>query len=114
VNRSKQKGTAAESAVVDRLQAAGYPAERRALSGNKDRGDVSGIRARVGRVVIEIKACAQMALAAWVDEANVERDNDDAAIGVVWHKRKGKGSPLDWYVTMDGETFLRLLEAADQ
>lgn len=114
MSASKRKGTAAETAIVDRLQAAGYPAERRALTGSKDRGDVSGIRTRLGRVVIEVKNCAQMALAAWVDEAKLERDNDSATIGVVWHKRRGKGSPLDWYVTMDGDTFLRLLEAVDQ
>jgi hypothetical protein len=114
VSASKRKGTSAESAVVDHLQAAGYPAERRALSGAKDRGDVAGVRTRIGRIVIEVKNCAQMALGAWVDEANVERDNDDAVIGAVWHKRRGKGSPLDWYVTMDGDTFLKLLDAASQ
>lgn len=113
MSASKRKGTAGESAVVDTLQAAGYPAERRALSGAKDRGDVSGIRARIGRVVIEVKNCAQMALGAWVDEANAERDNDNAAIGVVWHKRRGKSSPLSWFVTMDGDTWLRVLEALD-
>ena len=40
MNRSKSKGTAAESAVRDYLLARGITAVRAALSGAEDRGDV--------------------------------------------------------------------------
>jgi hypothetical protein len=106
VSRSKAKGTAAETAVVQYLQAAGFAqTERRALNGNLDRGDIAGIPG----VVIEVKNCARQELPAWVAEAELERDNDNATLGVVWHKRRGKGSPRDWFVTMSGAQFAALL-----
>lgn len=103
--RPKDIGTRAESAVVAYLQAQGFPAERRALAGVNDRGDVAGIDG----IVIEIKDCARMELAEWVKEANREA-LPILVPGVVWHKRRGKGSPADWYVTMDGATFVALLK----
>lgn len=39
-----------------------------------------------------------------------QRGNDDAAIGVVVHKKAGSQNPADQYVSMDLETFARLLE----
>lgn len=104
---SKQKGTRAESAVVKFLRSYGWDAaERRTLSGSKDKGDIAGIP----NVVIEVKDCAKQTLGAWVQEANTERTNAEARIGVVWHKRRGKGSPGEWYVTMQGWDFLEILE----
>jgi hypothetical protein len=109
MSASKRKGTAWESAIVDYLRAHGAPhAERRALGGAKDRGDVAGIPG----VVVEAKAAAKLELGAWLAEAEAERANDGAALAVVWHKRRGKGSPADAYVTMDGATLVRLLHAA--
>lgn len=107
MSRARAKGTRFESAIVDYLRNAGdLPhVERRARSGAKDRGDIAGIPG----VVIEAKACREMELAKWVDEAEVERVNDGAAIGVVWHHRRGKGSPGDGYVTMSGWQFISLL-----
>lgn len=106
MSSSKRKGTAAESAVVQYLQAMGFAhAERRSLNGAKDRGDIAGLPG----VVIEVKNCARQELAGWVAEAEVERDNDNASLGVVWHKRRGKGQAADWFVTMSGEQFVFLL-----
>lgn len=105
-NPSKQRGTSWETAVVDFLRANGYPnAERRALSGNNDKGDVAGIPG----VVIEAKNCRQINLAAFIDEARVEAINADAAFGVAWVKRRGRTSAGEGYVVMDGPTFLTLL-----
>lgn len=106
-NRSKAKGTSAESAIVEYLRNNGFPhTERRALAGSSDRGDIAGIPG----VVIESKNCAKQELAAWLDEATAERGNDRADYGVVWHKRRGKGSPGSWFVTLDGATFVRMLQ----
>lgn len=105
MSASKRKGTAAESAVVAWLQAHGFPyAERRALAGNTDRGDIAGIPG----VALEVKNVARMALAEWVDEARKEGANAKAPVWAVVHKRKGKGSPGEWYVTTDLATFARL------
>jgi hypothetical protein len=105
VSASRAKGTAWESKVVTYLQSRGWPhAERRALRGKHDRGDVAGI---VG-IVIEAKSAARVELAAWLDEAHAEaRHGDD--IGVVWFHRRGKGSPSDGFVLMDGAAFVDLL-----
>lgn len=106
MSRSKAKGTAAETAVVRFLQAAGFvQAERRTLGGAHDRGDIAGVPG----VVIEVKNCARQELSAWVAEAELERDNDNATLGVVWSKRRGKSSPADWFVTMSGRQFAALL-----
>jgi hypothetical protein len=105
MSASKAKGTAAETAVVRFLQANGYPhAERRALAGNQDRGDVAGIPG----LVIEVKNAATITLSAWLKEANAEARRDE--LPVIWHKHRGYSSPGEWYVTMDGWAFLALLE----
>jgi hypothetical protein len=106
---ARQAGTKWESAIVATLIERGWiHAERRRLAGAKDRGDVAGVPG----VVIEAKNTNRLALAEAVDEANVEALNDSAPIGVAWIHRKGKSSPLDGYVCMDGATFLRLLDEA--
>jgi hypothetical protein len=104
-----KKGPAWEAKVISYLREHGVPhAERRVTGGGRDRGDVAGIPG----VVIEAKNAAGVALAAWVDEAEVERVNDGAALAVVWHHRRGRSSPGDGYVTMTGATLVALLRAA--
>lgn len=106
MSAAKRKGTAAESAVVAYLRSLHWPhAERRTLSGAADKGDIAGV---VG-VCIEVKDHRDIRLAEFVDEATVEADNANADIGVAWVKRRGKGSPADWYVVMTGATFAELL-----
>jgi hypothetical protein len=109
MSASKRKGTAWESAIVEFLRTNGVPhAERRALGGTKDRGDVAGLPG----LVIEAKSAARIELAAWLDEAEAERVNDNAEIGLVWIKRRGKSSPGAGYAVLDGATLVRLLTAA--
>jgi hypothetical protein len=109
MSQSRAKGTRWETAVVEHLRAHGVPhAERRALGGANDRGDIAGIPG----VVIEAKSAARVELAAWTDEAEAERRNAGAAIGIVWTKRRGKTSPGAGYVLMTGDTLIRLLTDA--
>lgn len=109
MNRSKIKGTSWETQIVAFLRDRGWPhAERRALAGNADRGDVAGVPA----VVIEAKSCARIELAAWLDEVEAEKRNDRADVGLVWVKRKGRTSPGAGYVVMSGEQAVQLLQAA--
>lgn len=109
MSAAKKKGTSAETAVVGYLRAQGFvQTERRALNGNNDRGDIAGIPG----TVIEVKNCTRTELAAWIDEAELEGDNDGAQVAVVWHKRRGKGQPADWFVTMTGAQFTFLLREA--
>ena len=109
MSRAKQRGTAWETAVVNYLQTSGWPhAERRALNGNTDRGDITGLPG----VCIEAKSAARVELGEWLKEMLTEKTNARADVGAVWIKRRGKTSPGDAYVVMDGRQFVQLLKEA--
>jgi hypothetical protein len=109
MSASKAKGTAWESAIVEYLKENGVPhAERRALGGAFDRGDIAGLPG----IVIEAKSASRFSPATWVAEAQAERDNDKAAYGFVWAKRVRKGGAGDGYVVMTGADLVKLLGEA--
>lgn len=113
-NRStaKKAGASFERLVADFLAATvDDRIDRRVKTGNKDRGDIGGVRTiRGGRVVVEVKNVSRDNLPLWIREAEIERGNDDAVIGVVVHKRHGSAKPEDQYVSMTLATFALLLE----
>ncbi|WP_315106294.1 hypothetical protein [uncultured Microbacterium sp.] len=84
--------------------------DRRVKRGIKDTGDIGGVLFAGNRVVIECKNTSRDNLPAWIREAETERGNDDALIGVVMHKKRGTTNPAEQYVTMTAETFAILLE----
>lgn len=105
---NKAKGRTAENAVCDYLNDNGYATERRRTEGVNDRGDVTGLF----KVVIEVKNTKQITLASFIDEAKREAANDGPdAVGVAWIKKRGTTNPADWYVAMDGATFLKFLDS---
>lgn len=109
MSKSKAKGTAAETAVVNWLLSKGRKyVERRSLNGVNDRGDIAGIPL----VVIEVKNHERMSLSQWVSELLVEIDNDKAETGAVVHKKKGKQDVGEWYATMPVKLWYELLEKA--
>lgn len=106
---NKQKGAEAENQVAEAYRNDGYrEADRRPRNGKNDRGDIGG----VPQICTEVKNEASYAgkLSLWLAEAETERENASAALGVVWHKKKGTTNPLEWYVTMTGETWLEVLK----
>jgi hypothetical protein len=104
-NPSKQKGTAFETAVVAFLRDNGFPyAERRALAGNNDRGDVGGIPG----LVLELKAARELRLSEWMDELQTEKGNAHASDGAVVVKRRNHGVAKS-YVVMELEDYVRLI-----
>lgn len=80
--------------------------ERRVTNGAKDRGDIGGVRFMGQRVVIECKNVKTKAMPQWLREAEIERGNDDALVGVVCHKRHGVGDIGQQYVTMTPDTYV--------
>lgn len=80
------KGTQAETTVVRYLQGWWPAAERRALSGNKDKGDVAGIP----DVCVEVKAAATQLIGPWQRETLVEKQNAEATACVLVVKRPYK------------------------
>ncbi len=99
---AKAAGTRFETSIV------GYLArhlddriERRAKSGSKDRGDVSGVRVMGQRVVLELKDWGgRVQVGTWLGEAEIERGNDDAGVGIVIAKRRGTTDPAEQTVIL--------------
>jgi hypothetical protein len=83
--------------------------DRRVKTGAKDRGDIAGLRAHGQRVVVECKNVRGLALGQWLNEAEVERGNDDALVAAVAHKRHGRGDPAEQLVTMTLRDFCALI-----
>jgi hypothetical protein len=108
---AREAGTRFERSIADCLarELEDDRIDRRAKTGSKDKGDVGGLRTRGGRVVVECKDVSRTALGGWVNEADVERGNDDAIAGVVVHKRRGHADPLDQYVTCTVRDLVALL-----
>jgi hypothetical protein len=93
--RPKDIGTTAETAVVRYLQASGFPhAERRAMRGRYDQGDITGTPG----VCWEVKArdkdrpISDKQISQWLDETTTETRNADADVGVLVIRRPGKGA----------------------
>ena len=85
--------------------------ERRRLGGaGNDRGDISGLRHMGQRIVVECKDYGgQLKPGPWVEEAEVERLNDSAGIGIVVAKRRGTTTPGDQFVLMTLADLVALL-----
>ena len=104
-NPSKRKGSSFEVAVADYLKENGFPyAERRALRGTDDRGDIAGV---VGWV-LEAKNCKLTELGPWMNEAKHEASNDGVARYAVVHKRR-QHSTGESFVTLPLRLFAELL-----
>lgn len=103
----RAKGTAAESAVVGHLRRHWPHAERRALHGGRDLGDVTGIP----DLVWEVKAGARIDLASWADETRREQVNADAAVGLLVVRRRG--APVGrWFTVLTLDDAIGLLRGA--
>ena len=74
MSKSKAKGTRAEADSVKYLRPYWPLVERRALAGNKDKGDIAGIPRTVG----EVKAAVKVELTKWQRETLTEMQNAGA------------------------------------
>lgn len=111
---ARSAGTSFETAVANYLREAlaDDRIERRAKTGRNDRGDLAGVRTpHGGRVVVECKNTNRMELGVWIGEAETERGNDDALVGLVVHKRRGFGDKAmgGQYVAMTLDDLVALL-----
>lgn len=105
-NKPRAIGTAAESAVVTFLRGNGWPsAERRQLRGILDAGDITGTPS----IAWEVKGGEAARTASdglirlWLDQAETERVNARADVGVLVVVRKGVG-PANagrWHAWLD-------------
>lgn len=83
--------------------------DRRVKSGAKDRGDIAGLRHMGERVVVECKDVTRWSPATWLAEADIERGNDDALVGLVVAKRRGIADPGQQLVMLTLADLIALL-----
>ena len=107
MSKSKQKGTSFETSLLPALRTVYPGAERRALTGNKDKGDFILPGADFA---LEAKNQKALDLSGWIREAETEAENLGVPFGVVVHKRRGKTDPMEQYVTMTVGTFLAMMK----
>ena len=110
-NSAKQAGTAFETLVANFLaDQVDDRIERRRLQGSQDRGDIAGLYHADERLVVECKNYGgQIKAGPWLDETEVERNNDGALAGFVVAKRKGTTDPAKQIVLMTLEDLTALL-----
>lgn len=95
MNRPRAIGTFAETAVARAARLRGFPhADRRALHGSADVGDVL----LCPGVVVEVKGgesarrASDLDVQRWLDQTARERDNGAAAVGFLVVQRRGVGA----------------------
>lgn len=116
VNKPKNIGTAAETAVVRAARTRGFPgADRLTLTGVLDRGDVG----LAPGVIVEVKggqaarAASDALIVKWLAETERERVNAGADVALLVTQRPGIGAPNAhrWACHMWAGTFLQLVAA---
>lgn len=108
MSAARRKGTAWETAVVRYLNEHGWPhAERRALHGGLDKGDVTGIPT----VVLECKNAKAITLGEWARELETEIANANAQTGALIIKRR-QAPTSDAYAVLPLWRYVDLLKEA--
>ena len=108
---AKAAGTRFESSIAAYLaEHVDDRIERRTNTGAKDRGDIAGLRTMGNRVVVEAKDYGgRYQIGPWLTEAETERLNDDAHVGLVVAKRRGTTDPGDQVVILTLRDLVALL-----
>lgn len=106
MNRPKKIGTAAETATVQALRRHGFPhAERRALTGTHDQGDITGTPGICWEVKggTAAKTASDRQVAEWLTETERERIASSSDIGVLVLARAGIGpaNAERWWAVVD-------------
>ena len=105
MSANSKKGYAAEHLVEMFLREIAPECYRPRAGSKTDVGDIGGLP-----FVVSVKDHARMELATGIDEAHQMMRYAGKGFGVVWHKRRGRGHPRDWYVTMRGADFFVLAQ----
>lgn len=100
------KGYSAERALEVMWTEAGREVHRPRAGAALDVGDLIGMP-----LVQSVKNHRALALADWVDGMTAQVANAGHDLGVVWHKRRGRGHPHGWYMTTSGLYGVALVEA---
>lgn len=113
---AKQAGSSFERRIADYMRDnLSEFIDRQVKTGSLDTGDIANVRTQNGRrVVIECKDYAgKLDMPQWLREAELERINAKAFVGVVVSKRRGIADPGQQLCSMTLETFLKLLKGEE-
>lgn len=108
--RPRDIGTAAESAVVRAIRPRGFPsAERRALRGTQDAGDITGTPGVCWSVKggAAARSASDGQVSLWLRDLDEQIDNAGANVGVLVIQRAGVGeaNAWRWWAIMRGHHF---------
>lgn len=107
---ARQAGSRFEREVADYLaDKIDDRIDRRTLTGARDKGDIGGLRHLGQKIAIECKNTSRINLGTWMNEAHTAMGNDDAGVGIIVHKRHGKGQPGDQWVTTTLDDLIALI-----
>lgn len=110
---AKKAGSSFERLIADYLKIALNDSriDRKVRTGAKDTGDIANVKTiQGGDVTLELKDYGgQFKVTEWLREAEIERINARAEIGVVVAKRRGVTSPDKQVAFMTVETLAYLL-----
>jgi hypothetical protein len=105
MSANSSKGYIAEHLIELYLQHLAPGCYRPRAGASSDKGDIEGLP-----FVVSVKNHARMDLGEWLTDAIKMRRNAKKDLAVVWHKRRNRGHPRDWYVTMTGQDFFVLAQ----
>lgn len=114
---AKTAGSSFERSIADYLAKAldNPDIDRRIRYGQKDRGDIRGIKIHGWRkLVIECKNTTRLSLPEWINEAHIEAGNDDALCGIVVSKRNRVQDPARQWVHMELRDLISLITGEQQ
>ena len=93
MSRSKEKGTAYETAIVRylRQRLGDDEIDRMPLKGSRDEGDIRGLKLRGMTTCAEVKNHKNLRIPDWMGQLIDEKGNMDAELGMVIAHRDGCG-----------------------
>jgi|ERR671927_532142 hypothetical protein len=110
---AKQAGSRFERVIADHLRDnLSEFIDRKVRTGAKDTGDIANVRTGTGRkVTVECKDYGgRLELPQWIREAEAERVNDGADVGLVVAKRRGTARPGEQWVILTVDGLIQLLQ----
>jgi hypothetical protein len=108
MSAARDKGTRAETALVAELLKSWPYAERRALHGNQDRGDIAGTPG----ICWEVKSYLDLGRAISEGLSEAEKEARDGELAVTVARRRNKPAGL-WYATVAVQDLVKLYWAGD-
>ena len=107
----REAGRSFERSIADHLkeQLGDEDIDRQVKMGSKDKGDIRGVKHMGQRVAVECKNHTKLSLGPWMNEAHKAMGHADAGVGLIVHKRHGKGQPGDQWVTTTVDDLIALI-----